>query len=125
MRGCYPAGGPICRPCAPARAPGPRWAVGGRRTSVGGRTVGAGSVFPHRALGRATRMSDSSDPQDLAEALDSDKLPGDHDDPDVEPEYPLDVPIGVDEYGLTSAEEQFDEPLEERVRRESPDPLVV
>jgi hypothetical protein len=68
-------------------------------------------------------MSDTQDPQDIAEALDSDKLPG-GDDPDVEPEYPLDEPLGVEEYGLTSAEESIDEPLEERVARETPDPLV-
>jgi len=68
-------------------------------------------------------MSDDHDPQDIAEALDSDKLPG-ADDPDVEPEYPLDEPLGVEEYGLTSAEEAIDEPLEERLARETPDPLV-
>ncbi|MGB3409873.1 MAG: hypothetical protein WBA45_01645 [Microthrixaceae bacterium] len=70
-------------------------------------------------------MSDTADSQDVAEALDSDKLPGDHDDPDAEPEYPLDVPIGVNQFGFTSAEEEVDEPIAERVERESTDPLVV
>ena len=69
--------------------------------------------------------SDGSDAQDRAEALDSDRLPGDHDDPDIEPEYPLDELIGAEDYGLTSAEEEIDEPLAERIARESPDPLVV
>ena len=57
----------------------------------------------------------SSDPQDEAEAVDSDKL-GD--------EYPPEEPLGVDEYGTTAAEERVDEPLEERVAREEPDVLV-
>jgi len=54
----------------------------------------------------------SSDAQDEAEALDSDKLG------DV---YPPDEPLGVDEYGTTPAEERIDEPLEERVARDQPD----
>lgn len=64
----------------------------------------------------------SDDPQDQAEALDSDKI-GTPDDPDVEPDFPPDELLGADEYGLTAAEERVDEPLEERVERESPDPL--
>jgi hypothetical protein len=64
----------------------------------------------------------SDDPQDMAEALDSDKL-GTPDDPDVEPEFPPDELLGADDYGLTAAEERVDEPLEERADRESPDPL--
>lgn len=67
--------------------------------------------------------NDSDDPQDVAEALDSDKI-GTPDDADIEPDYPLDVLLGADEYGITAAEEQIDEPLEERVRRESPEPLA-
>lgn len=62
------------------------------------------------------------DPQDVAEALDSDKI-GTPDDPDIEPDYPPDELLGADEYGITAAEEQIDEPLEERVARESADPL--
>lgn len=65
-----------------------------------------------------------ADPQDRAEALDSDKLPGDHDDVESEPEYPLDELIGADEYGITAAEERVDEPIEERDDREQPDPLA-
>lgn len=70
-------------------------------------------------------MSDQmGDPQDMAEATDSDKL-GTADDPDVEPEFPPDAPMGVEEYGLTPAEEQTGEPLLERVQREVPDPLAA
>ncbi|HET8930088.1 MAG TPA: hypothetical protein VFN21_05465 [Acidimicrobiales bacterium] len=56
----------------------------------------------------------SSDPQDQAEALDSDKL-GDT--------YPPDTPLGAEDYGTTPAEERVDEPLEERVARDRPDTL--
>ncbi|HLU42474.1 MAG TPA: hypothetical protein VKZ55_08765 [Microthrixaceae bacterium] len=65
-----------------------------------------------------------ADPQDRAEALDSDKLVT-SDDPDAEPEYPPDVLLGADDYGITAAEERVDEPLEERVDRESVDPLAA
>ncbi len=65
----------------------------------------------------------SNDEQDMAEALDSDHL-GTPDDPDVEPDFPAEEPLGVDEYGLTAAEEQVGEPLDERVARETPDPLL-
>ena len=57
-------------------------------------------------------MTDARDDQDISEALDDDKLPG---------EFPPDEPLGVDEYGVTAAEELVDEPLEERVRREVPE----
>ena len=57
-------------------------------------------------------MTDARDDQDVSEALDDDKLPGD---------YPPEQPLGVDEYGVTAAEELVDEPLEERVRREVPE----
>jgi hypothetical protein len=70
-------------------------------------------------------MSNPGDPQDQAEALDTDKLPGGYDDPLIEPEYPLDELMGADEYGLTAAEERVDEPLEERVGRENPEPLAT
>lgn len=65
-----------------------------------------------------------SDPQDRAEALDGDKFDI-HDNLDVEPEFPKDEPLGAEEYGLTAAEERWDEPLEERLERESPDPLAA
>lgn len=68
--------------------------------------------------------SGMSDPQDRAEALDGDKFDVD-DNPDVEPEFPKDEPLGVEEYGLTAAEERWDEPVEEREERESPDPLAA
>jgi hypothetical protein len=57
-------------------------------------------------------MSDFSDDPNLSEQLDDDKLP---------PEYPPDRPLGVDQYGITPAEEEVDEPLWERVKREVPD----
>ena len=56
-----------------------------------------------------------SDPQDRAEALDDDR---------IGQEYPPEDPVGVDEYGITPAEERYDEPLEERIEREEPDPLL-
>ena len=69
-----------------------------------------------------------SDEQDLAEALDEDELRIDEDVFDDDPAHDLNDPpmraVGVHEYGLTAAEEEVDEPLEERVRRENPDPLV-
>lgn len=52
------------------------------------------------------------DSDQRAEDLDDDKLGGD---------YPPEQPLGVDEYGTTHAEEEVDEPLEERVAREEPD----
>jgi hypothetical protein len=54
----------------------------------------------------------NADPQDQAEALDDDRLAG---------EYPPEEPLGVEDYGTTAAEERWDEPLAERVRREEPD----
>jgi hypothetical protein len=50
--------------------------------------------------------------QDRAEALDDDKLGT---------EVPPESPLGVEDYGTTAAEERYDEPLEERLRREEPD----
>src|SRR4051812_11533542 len=57
----------------------------------------------------------NDDPQDEAEALDDDRLPS---------EYPPDAPFGVEDYGTTGGEERIPEPLDERVRREEPDPVV-
>jgi hypothetical protein len=68
--------------------------------------------------------NDISDPQDRAEALDSDEL-GTADDPSIEPDFPFDRLLGADQFGTTAAEEQLGEPIEERVEREQPDPLVV
>ena len=53
-----------------------------------------------------------ADEDEQSEILDDDRLGGD---------YPPDEPLGVDEYGLTAAEQQVDEPLDERVRREEPE----
>lgn len=64
------------------------------------------------------------DEQDQAENLDGDKIDDDvrvEEDPAV---YPPDSYQGVDEYGLTAAEERYDEPFEEQVLREEPEPLV-
>jgi hypothetical protein len=65
-------------------------------------------------------MSDVRDPQDVAESLDPDELP-EYDDPTGNLQYPPDRPTGVNQYGVTAAEERVDEPLEERARREVPD----
>ena len=63
------------------------------------------------------------DDQDVAEALDSDKLGDDIDDATGELEYPPDRPLGVNQYGTTAAEERVGEPADERVRRDTRDPL--
>src|SRR5262245_35187694 len=67
-------------------------------------------------------MTDLGDTQDQAESLDPEVLP-DYDDAEGALEYPPDTPEGVSDYGTTAAEERTDETLEERVRREVPDPL--
>jgi hypothetical protein len=69
-------------------------------------------------------MTDARDEQDEAEAFDPDLLASDaesYDDP--ERLYPPDRPLGATSYGTTPAEERVPEPLEERIRREVPDPL--
>ncbi|MCU1452595.1 MAG: hypothetical protein JWN46_741 [Acidimicrobiales bacterium] len=55
------------------------------------------------------------DDQDRAESLDDDEFAGDSGD------YPPEQPYGVEEYGVTGAEQRWPEPLEERLRREQPD----
>jgi hypothetical protein len=52
-----------------------------------------------------------ADEQDMAESLDDDKLP---------PDLPPDEPYGVDHYGVTAAEQRWDEPIDERVDAEVP-----
>jgi len=64
-------------------------------------------------------MTDAGDPQDVAEALDADKMPGDSDDPTAGGEYPPDEPVASLDYGTTAGEERTPEPLEERVEREA------
>ena len=54
--------------------------------------------------------------QNRAEDLDEDKIGGD---------FPPEQPLGVEEYGTTAAEQEWDEPLEERIAREEPDVLPV
>ena len=67
-----------------------------------------------------------SDPQDVAEALDRDKLDEDDDYGDEELEdYPPDRPSGVGPMAMTPAEEAFPEPEGLRAWREEPDPLAV
>lgn len=64
-----------------------------------------------------------SDPQDSAEALDSDKIDDDVDDEAVAEVYPPDRPVGVGEWGTTADEERRPEPLADFVQREEPDPV--
>ena len=66
-----------------------------------------------------------SDPQDVAESLDADKL-GDDDDFGAEElgEYPPERPSGVGPMAITPAEEAFPEPEGLRTWREEPDPLA-
>lgn len=66
-------------------------------------------------------MTNASDPQDTAEALDADKLPGSEDDPTAGAEFPPEQPLGAEEYGTTPGEATVDEPLAERVQREEPE----
>jgi hypothetical protein len=54
----------------------------------------------------------NTDDANLSELLDDDKLPE---------EYPPERLLGADSYGVTAAEEEIDEPIEERLRREEPD----
>jgi hypothetical protein len=72
-------------------------------------------------------MTDAHDEQEIAEAFDPDALTlGDedtYDDPEGELAYPPDRLLGARDYGTTIAEERVDEPLEERLRRETHDPL--
>jgi hypothetical protein len=65
----------------------------------------------------------TDDPQDVAEALDPDVLPR-YDDAEDALTYPPDRFQGANSYGTTEAEERVDEPLDERVAREEPDPLA-
>jgi hypothetical protein len=68
----------------------------------------------------------TDDPQDLAEALDDDKLDekGPQDE-DRELDYvPPDAPVASLDYGVTDREQAIDEPIEERAERWEPDPLV-
>ena len=66
-------------------------------------------------------MTDLGDPQDRAESLDTEVVSDDYDDPSGSLQYPPDRPAGVSGYGTTPAEERVPEPLDEWVRRESPD----
>lgn len=68
-------------------------------------------------------MTDLGDPQDRAESLDAEKLTDDDDDAVGALTYPPDRPVAVGEYGTTPAEERVPEALDERVRRDVPDPL--
>jgi hypothetical protein len=70
-----------------------------------------------------TDTAGSNDPQDVAEGLDPEVLP-EYDDPAGNLRYPAERPVGVNEYGLTAAEERVDEPLAERVEREVDDPAT-
>jgi hypothetical protein len=67
-----------------------------------------------------------SDPQDVAEAFDRDKLDeaDDYGDEELE-DYPPDRPSGVGPMAMTPAEEAFPEPEGLRTWREEPDPLAV
>jgi hypothetical protein len=82
-------------------------------------------VSPVPDPGTRFGMSDASDRQDVAEALDADKIVDDRGAEDELGDYPPDAPMGVEDYGVTDREEAVDEPLAERVAREEPDPLVA
>ena len=63
-----------------------------------------------------------SDPQDVAEALDADKIDDSGDDEAILDVYPPDRPQAVGDWG-TTADERTPEPLADFVRREEADPL--
>lgn len=66
-----------------------------------------------------------SDEQSQAEQYDESKISTDPLDQEQDvADYPPDELQGADEYGTTSEEERYDEPLSERLEREEPDPLV-
>lgn len=65
---------------------------------------------------------DPTDDQDRAENVDSETLSDVDDDPEGSLAFPPDQPLGVEEYGTRASEERVDEPLDERLRRELPDP---
>ena len=62
-----------------------------------------------------------SDPQDEAESLDVEEISDDSDDPEGDLAYPPDHLVGVNQYGVTEGEERVDEPLDERISRETPE----
>ena len=64
-----------------------------------------------------------SDPQDVAEALDADKIDDSADDEVIPDVYPPDRPLAVGDWGTTADEGRRPEPLGQFVRREEPDPL--
>ena len=67
-----------------------------------------------------------SDPQDIAESLDDDKVDDDDDYAEERGgDFPPDRPYGVDRMAMTPAEEAFPEPAGLRASREVPDPLAV
>lgn len=71
----------------------------------------------------------TDDPQDLAEALDEDKI-GEEADfggdelGDGQHDFPPDRPLGANTVGVTPVEEDAGESLEERTWREEPDPAL-
>jgi hypothetical protein len=64
------------------------------------------------------------DDQDEAEALDVEEISDDDDDPEGDLAYPPDHLVGVNQYGVTEGEERVDEPLDERISRETPDVVM-
>jgi hypothetical protein len=73
-------------------------------------------------------VSQTDEPQDVAEALDADEVTADGapyvgDEPTPE-EFPPTHLSGVNAYGLTAAEERTGEPYDERISRDEPDDLL-
>jgi hypothetical protein len=62
-----------------------------------------------------------TDPQDAAESLDEDEISDDVEDPVGDLQYPPDHLAGVNQYGVTAGEERTDEPIDERISRETPE----
>jgi len=65
------------------------------------------------------------DEQDEAEALDVDRIdPQERGDDEELGAYPPDRLLGANQYGVVPSEEEVDEPLDERIAREEPEPLI-
>jgi hypothetical protein len=65
------------------------------------------------------------DEQDKAESVDADRIgPDERGDDEELANYPPDRLLGANQYGVVPSEEEVDEPLEERVSREEPEPLI-
>src|ERR1700704_3097831 len=65
------------------------------------------------------------DEQEKSESVDADRIdPLERGDDEVLGSYPPDQLLGANQYGVVPSEEEGDEPPDERVSREEPEPLL-